>query len=99
AYAGLDPRPKESGAYKGMRKLSKQGDAILRSLAYNAATAAARSTTFKPMYQALLAKGWATTQALNIIARKLLRIAFGVWKSRKPFERELFLANQACVKP
>lgn len=99
AYAGLDPRPKESGAYKGMRKLSKQGDAILRSLAYNAATAAARSITFKPMYQALLAKGWATTQALNIIARKLLRIAFGVWKSRKPFERELFLANQACVKP
>ncbi|SSW74033.1 hypothetical protein AVE30378_06387 [Achromobacter veterisilvae] len=99
AYAGLDPRPKESGAYKGMRKLSKQGDAILRSLAYNAATAAARSITFKPMYQALLAKGWATTQALNIIARKLLRIAFGVWKSRKPFDQELFLAKQACVKP
>ncbi len=99
AYAGLDPRPKESGAYKGMRKLSKQGDAILRSLAYNAATAASRSITFKPMYQALLAKGWATTQALNIIARKLLRIAFGVWKSRKPFDHELFQAKQACVKP
>jgi hypothetical protein len=36
---------------------------------------------------------------LNIIARKLLRIAFGVWKSRKPFDQELFLAKQACVKP
>lgn len=99
AYAGLDPRPKESGAYKGQRKLSKQGDALLRSLAYNAATAASRSAVFKPIYQALLARGLATTQALNVIARKLLRIAFGVWKSRKPFDANLFMDNQACAKP
>lgn len=99
AYAGLDPRPKESGAYKGQRKLSKQGDALLRSLAYNAATAASRSPAFKPMYQALLARGWATTQALNIIARKLLRIAFAVWKSRKPFDAIQFMDKRACAKP
>lgn len=99
AYAGLDPRPKESGTYKGLRVLSKQGDAILRSLAYNAASAASRSEVFKPLYQALRAKGWATTQALNIIARKLLRIAFGVWKSRKPFDPTRFNVNQACAKP
>lgn len=99
AYAGLDPRPRESGAYRGKRKLSKQGDGTLRSLAYNAATSASRNVAFKPLYQSLLAKGWATTQALNIIARKLLRIAFGVWRSRKPFSQEIFMANQACAKP
>lgn len=99
AYAGLDPRPKESGAYKGLRKLSKQGDAALRSLAYNAASSASRTAAFKPLYTALRVKGWASTQALNIIARKLLRIAFGVWKSRKPFDVNLFMASQACAKP
>ena len=99
AYAGLDPRPRESGAYRGKRKLSKQGDAALRSLAYNAASSASRNAAFKPLYLSLLAKGLATTQALNIIARKLLRIAYGVWKSRKPFDQEIFMTNQGCAKP
>lgn len=99
AYAGLDPRPRESGTFRGKRKLSKQGDAALRSLAYNAASSASRNAAFKPLYQSLLAKGLATTAALNIIARKLLRIAFGIWKSRKTFDLEFFIANQAIRKP
>jgi transposase len=86
AFAGLDPRPRESGQFVGVRKLSKQGNAALRALLYNAASSAARSGVFKGYYQALRAKKFASTQALIILARKLLRIAYGVWRSGKPFD-------------
>lgn len=86
AFAGLDPRPRESGQRTGLRKVSKQGDPALRALLYNAASSAARSAVFKGHYQALRAKKFASTEALVILARKLLRIAYGVWRSKKPFD-------------
>lgn len=86
AFAGLDPRPRESGQRVGLRKVSKQGDAVLRTLLYNAASSAARSAVFKGHYQALRAKKFASTEALVILARKLLRIAYGVWRTGKPFD-------------
>jgi transposase len=91
AFLGMDPRPKDSGKFIGQRKLSKQGDKYLRCLLYNAASAASRTKVFKPYYQALKAKGWASTAALNILARKLLRIAFAMWKSRVPFDPQRFI--------
>jgi transposase len=101
AFLGMDPRPKESGKFTGQRKLSKQGDKYLRCLLYNAASSASRTKVFKPYYTALRAKGWATTAALNILARKLLRIAFAIWKSRIPFEPRRFLetTEKAGLKP
>ncbi len=86
AFTGLDPRPRESGQFVGLRKVSKQGSAALRTLLYNAARSAARSAVFKGYYQALRAKKFASTEALVILARKLLRIAYGVWRTRKPFD-------------
>ncbi len=98
AAYGLDPRPKDSGNKEGKRCLTKQGNAEDRRLIYLAAQSAAKSKTFKPMYEALRAKGFATTEAIVIIARKLLRIAFAVWISGKPFDPNK-LGFLACVKP
>ena len=50
------------------------------------------------MYVALRAKGFATTVAIVIIARKLLRIAFAVWTANQPFDSDK-LGFQACKKP
>jgi transposase len=100
AYVGLDPKPKESGKYIGQRKLSKQGDKFLRSMLFNAARAACKTKVFKPYYQALLTRGWASTAALNIVARKLLRIAFAIYKSRQPFDPKRFMCDaQAIPEP
>jgi len=66
--------------------------------AYLAAQSAAKTKTFKPIYLALRAKGFATTEAIVIIARKLLRIAFAVWTSNKPFDPKK-IGFQACKKP
>lgn len=85
AFCGLDPRPNESGRKVGRRRLSKQGDKAARTLLYNAASSAAR-TVFKDYYTTLRARGLASTAALVVIARKLLRIAYGVWRTGQAFD-------------
>lgn len=85
AAYGLDPRPKDSGTHLGKRRLTKQGNAEDRRLIYLAALSASKTKLFNPIYRALLARGLATTEAIVILARKLLRIAFAIWTSGKPF--------------
>jgi len=86
AYSGLDPRPNDSGAKRGRRRLSKKGPALLRRQIFLAGLAATRSKALKAVYQAIRAKGFTTTEAIMILGRKLLRIAFAVWKSGQAFD-------------
>jgi transposase len=86
AYCGLDPRANDSGAKRGRRTLSKRGSPHLRRAMYLAAFGAARSKALNPVYQALRQRGFATTEAFVILARKLLRVAYAVWTSRRPFD-------------
>jgi transposase len=95
AYSGLDPRANDSGHKRGVRRLSKKGPPELRRQMFLAAFSATRSKVFKPIYQALLAKGFKTTQAFVILARKIMRIAWAVWNSRKPFNPSLANPNMA----
>lgn len=86
AYTGLDPRPDDSGAHRGKRRLSKHGPALLRCLLYNAGMAAANSKLFKPLYTNLRARGFQSTEAIVILARKIARIAFALYKSGQTFD-------------
>jgi transposase len=88
AYTGLDPRPNDSGNRHGRRSLSKHGPPLLRCLLYNAGMAAANSKVFKPMYKQLRERGLHTTEAIVILARKLARIAFALYKSGEVFEAQ-----------
>jgi len=81
AYVGLDVRLRTSGTYRGRRRLTKQGDAMLRWLLYLAARATLRSTKhlgFKHLYQRKRAEGCTSTGALCILARKLARLAWAL---------------------
>ena len=98
AAYGLDPRPKDSGKMVGKRHLTKQGNSEDRRLIYLAAQSAVKTKVFKPVYLALRARGLATTEAIVIVARKLLRIAFAVWTSNKPFDPTK-VGSGACKKP
>ena len=80
AFVGLDPRGSDSGLKKGRRRLSKRGPSELRRLLYNCAKAATRTALWKPFYDSLRQREFKSTEALVIIARKLLRIAFCIWK-------------------
>jgi transposase len=86
AYSGLDPRPADSGTKRGRRKLTKRGPAMLRKLMWLAAFSASHSKVFKPVYESLRSKGLSSTEALVILGRKLLRIAWGVWRTGIPFD-------------
>jgi transposase len=85
AYCGLDPRADDSGKRRGRRRLSKRGNPHLRRALYLAAFAGCHSKALKPAYQALRQR-FSSTEALVILARKLLRAAYAVWKTRQPFD-------------
>ena len=91
AYTGLDPRPDDSGQHRGKRRLSKHGPALLRCLLYNAGMAASNSKLFKPLYTQLRARGLQSTEAIVILARKLARIAFALYKSGQTFDAQRHL--------
>lgn len=86
AYCGLDPRASDSGTRRGRRRLTKKGPPLLRRQVYLMGLAASNSRALKPLYQALRAKGFATTEAIIILGRKLLRAAFVIWKGTEPFD-------------
>jgi transposase len=98
AYSGLDPRPNDSGRKQGIRRLSKRGPPELRRQMYLAGFSAARSKALKPLYLSIRARGFAPTQAIVILGRKLLRAAWAVWKSRQPFDPALLGSPKACAR-
>jgi len=85
AFAGLDPRPSDSGQKRGRRVLSHKGDAQLRTAFFMAARAGARLPEWKDYYAAQRAKGLSSTEATVVLARKLLRVAWSVHKQEGPF--------------
>jgi transposase len=86
AFMGFDPRPMDSGQKVGRRRLSKQGPAEWRRLLFNAAMSASRTKVWKPHYEHERAKGLSRTAALVVLARKLVRVAFGLFKSHAHFD-------------
>lgn len=93
AYSGWDPRSDDSGRKRGKRRLTKAGPAYMRKQWYMVGFTAARTKALKPAYQALRARGLATTEAAIILARKLLRAAYAVWKTGRVFDLARFLGQ------
>jgi len=86
AFTGLDPRPDESGHHHGRRRLSKRGPSELRRLLYLAAMAAAKTKTWKPLYQHDRARGLSTTAALVVLARRIARTAWSIYTHKTAFD-------------
>jgi transposase len=95
AYSGLDPRPNDSGNKRGKRRITKRGPAYLRRQVYMAGFSASHSKALKGLYQAMRAKGFATTEAFMILGRKLLRAAYSVWKTGQPFDPSKLMPKTA----
>lgn len=86
AFTGLDPRPCDSGKKRGTRRLSKRGPGELRRLLFNAAMAAAKTAVWKPFYERERAKGLPSTAALVCLARRLVRVAFALYRKNVHFD-------------
>ena len=68
------------------RSLTKRGDPEARRLLHNAAMSACRTSTWKGFYEEQRARGFSTTQALVILARKLARVVFALLKGQSEYQ-------------
>jgi len=86
AFVGLDLRVRESGKFKGKRRLSKRGDPEARRLLYMAALATCRvQGPFRELYEHYISRGFSRTEATVFVARKLARTAWAIYKHNQPY--------------
>lgn len=86
AFLGMDLRVSKSGQKDGRRSLTKRGDPEARRLLHNAAMSASRTPAWKGFYEEQRARGFSTTQALVILARKLARVVFALLKQQSEYQ-------------
>lgn len=87
AFAGMDISVRESGTWKGRGKLTKRGNSFIRKRLYCAAWGAMMNyEQVRAYYDRLKAGGRNHVEALCIIARKLLRIAYAILVKGKTYD-------------
>jgi transposase len=95
AFLGMDLRPRDSGNSTGKRRMTKRGQPEFRRLLFNGARSASRTNAWRPYYERELAKGLSPTQATNALARRLVRVAFALFKSGQAFDTALLAIHRA----
>ncbi|OOK92697.1 IS110 family transposase [Pseudomonas syringae pv. actinidifoliorum] len=86
AFLGLDLRVSKSGQRDGPRRLTKRGDPEARRLLHNAAMSGSRTPAWKPFYEEQRKRGFSTTQALVMLARKMARVVFALLKNQSEYQ-------------
>ena len=101
AYAGLDVTVRESGKWKGQRKLSKRGSGALRRCLFLAALGSLRTrsaSAFGAYYRALEARGLRGYRALMAVMRKMLIVAYHLLKSGERYDPSKVWSGAAVVE-
>ena len=93
AFAGLDPRQHVSGSsVRGRQKMSKVGHSLLRKSLYMPAMVTLYKTDWgKRFRDRLRAAGKQPKLIIGAMMRKLIHVAFGVLRSRQPFNPALHI--------
>lgn len=87
AYFGINPTFKQSGDGTWGSHMSKKGRSEIRAILYMASLSGIRcNSILKPLYARYRAKGMKHYQAMGVIMHKLLRIIYGVLKSKTLFD-------------
>lgn len=92
AYAGLDPRPYESGVSTNKpRRITKAGNRYLRNALYFPALVASRNdTNVKAFYEKLIKAGKKPIQVIVAIMRKLLLAIWGMLHNGEKWDGDKF---------
>lgn len=94
SYAGIHPVIRESGDGSKRPRMSKKGRRELRTVLFMPAMVAIQYDEYiKKIYEHHLAKGKSKMCALGIVMHKMLRIAYGVLKSGKPYSADIDQKN------
>lgn len=91
AWAGMDPRPKESGtSLRGRRPISKRGNRRVRGLLYMPAVTAARCKgPLRMFYQRVEGRSKQKSVAITAVMRRLLVIAWAIYRSGTKWDAQL----------
>ena len=90
AFAGVVPRPHDSGTHTGRRVMCKLGPGRLRKGLYFPAIAAIRcNPSLQPLALRLRGAGKPPMLIIGAAMRKLIHLAFGVLKSGRPYDPKL----------
>jgi len=99
AFAGLNPRLRQSGRFAGKVKLSKCGPAALRHALYLGAVSVRNyNPVLRQYYLRKLAEGKRPNTAIIACMSKLLRIIFAVLKTGRPFDSD-YETNRTRARP
>ncbi len=86
-YAGMNLRPNQSGQRRGKERQAKRGRARLRSvLAQAVLKLVVRTNLYGPYYHAKKAAGMPGAVAMTAVARKFLKLLFGLQRSATAFD-------------
>jgi len=96
AFVGVVPRVRQSGSsVRGRSKLSKIGSSRVRHALYFPAVTALRwSPAMQAWAAGLRARGKCEMQIIGAVMRKLVHLAFGVLKSRRPYDPALAMTER-----
>jgi len=96
SYAGITPTIRESGSsVRGRSRISKVGNQKMRNLLFLCAFSACKyNKACREIYERLVAKGKSKKLALIAVANKLLKQAFAIAKSGRPYD-ENFVSKLA----
>jgi transposase len=90
AFAGVVPRPNDSGTHQGRRVMCKLGPGRLRKGLYFPAIAALRfNPSLQPLAHRLRGAGKPPMLIIGAAMRKLIHLAFGVLKSGRVYDASL----------
>lgn len=94
AFVGLDVSVRQSGKWTGHGKLTKRGNAYMRKRLFQAAWGACLNYAYvRAYYDHLKAQGRKHAEAVCMIARKLLRIAYHVVTKKIQFDPKIAFAE------
>ncbi len=83
AFAGCEPRVRESGKWKGHTKMSRRGSTTLRCALYlGANTVRLNTPAFGEVYQRQIARGKSHAVALSHVMRAILNTLCGMHKTK-----------------
>ncbi len=100
AYAGLDPRTRQSGAFVGQKRVSKHGPGALRHALYLATLVAVRThPEWQVRYQRLLDRGRPKKEALTILSRALLKVLYHLLRTGTSYDPAAISLSKPCPAP
>lgn len=86
AYAGIDPKLRESGSHQGQVRMSKRGSPYLRRAIYLAAQSAARTDSyFHSILQRQLDRGKSKRRALGAVMNRFIHVLYAIWRDNRAY--------------